>query len=91
MELLLINIQHIDMVKLILSNRATCLTRTVSGCLVDFLRYAEPYSHIIEASEPFTTKTNTTDRVTGRVHESASHAREKIAEQLQPGAYFERR
>ncbi|KAF9240293.1 transcriptional regulator family: GATA type zinc finger [Penicillium roqueforti] len=42
-------------------------------------------SNTDEASEPFTTKTNTTDRVTGRVHESASHAREKIAEQLQPG------
>ncbi|OQE84154.1 hypothetical protein PENNAL_c0027G06637 [Penicillium nalgiovense] len=37
------------------------------------------------ASEPFTTKTNTTDRVTGRVHESASNAREKIAEKFQPG------
>ncbi|KAJ5705526.1 Armadillo-like helical [Penicillium solitum] len=42
-------------------------------------------SNTDEASEQFTTKTNTTDRVTGRVHESASHAREKIAEQLQPG------
>ncbi|OQD94568.1 hypothetical protein PENSOL_c025G10655 [Penicillium solitum] len=41
-------------------------------------------SNTDEASEQFTTKTNTTDRVTGRVHESASHAREKIAEQLQP-------
>ncbi|QQK44326.1 Pre-rRNA-processing protein ipi1 [Penicillium digitatum] len=42
-------------------------------------------SNTDEASEPFTTKTNTTDRVSGRVHESASHAREKISEQLQPG------
>ncbi|CAI7665579.1 unnamed protein product [Penicillium crustosum] len=42
-------------------------------------------SNTDEVSEQFTTKTNTTDRVTGRVHESASHAREKIAEQLQPG------
>ncbi|KAJ5207541.1 Armadillo-like helical [Penicillium cf. griseofulvum] len=37
------------------------------------------------ASESFTTKTNTTDRVFGRVHESASRAREQIAEHLQPG------
>ncbi|KAJ5171017.1 Armadillo-like helical [Penicillium coprophilum] len=42
-------------------------------------------SNTDEASKPFTTKTNTTDSVVGRVHESASHAREKIAQQLQPG------
>ncbi|CAI7649559.1 unnamed protein product [Penicillium glandicola] len=42
-------------------------------------------SNTDEASKQFTTKTNTTDTVTGRVHESASHAREKITEQLQPG------
>ncbi|KAJ6027910.1 hypothetical protein N7499_001369 [Penicillium canescens] len=38
-----------------------------------------------EASEHLITKTDTTDTAAGHVHESASHAREKIANQLQPG------
>ncbi|KAJ5571518.1 transcriptional regulator family: GATA type zinc finger [Penicillium sp. DV-2018c] len=46
---------------------------------------ASNYATTDEGSEQFVTKTNTTDTVKGRVHESASSVRERLAEQFQPG------
>lgn len=47
--------------------------------------------YLVEPSEEVVTKTNTTDTATGRVHESASQIRERLADQFQPGGYYDPR
>ena len=44
--------------------------------------------YLVEPSEEVVTKTNTTDTTTGRVHESASQIRERLADQFQPGGDY---
>lgn len=65
--------------------RATLQLRTVSQFMHGYLQSS---SHLVEASEGITTKTDTTDTAGGRVNESASQTRERIASHFQPGMSF---